>query len=474
MPIKTLTTPTTTQDNRIDLELQKRMRGPQRHRLLQGYPVPSLMKSYPEGSSYVPLTPGQQRPLIVGVLPHASCNPSVRGCGYCTFPHEPFVRSQVSQTVQAVIAEIEHSPVQGRRVEALYFGGGTANLTPPDDFRALARALNRHFSFEQAEVTLEGAPAFFTSQKGALLDILESHFDQSALRLSMGVQSFDPRRITDMGRESIGNPAQVARAVKAAQSRNMTTSADLLINLPGQTLAEMKQDLQRASDLGFSQICLYHLVLFRGLGTPWAADRSKLGQLPDNELAYSNWLEVREMALGLGYRQKTLTNFEREGHYRYEEFSYQAERFDGIGFGPEAISIFSDEETQMAVKWMNESDSSAYRQAIATQGKAHAQVFVYGATDMRLLHLTRGLARLRLSLQLYSNRFGSELTRDFGPEIEALEKRGLVELNAQELALTPRGMFFSDSVTGLLASRRVRELRSGLDTPIEKPIIRMG
>jgi hypothetical protein len=28
------------------------------------------------------------RPLLVGVLPHAFCNPKIAGCGFCTFPHE--------------------------------------------------------------------------------------------------------------------------------------------------------------------------------------------------------------------------------------------------------------------------------------------------------------------------------------------------------------------------------------------------
>ena len=78
------------------------------------------------------------RPLIIGVLPHTFCTPKVRGCGFCTFPHETFVRELLRDVVEHIVQEIaqmvrvaDESPLQGRRVDGVYFGGGTANLTPP-------------------------------------------------------------------------------------------------------------------------------------------------------------------------------------------------------------------------------------------------------------------------------------------------------------------------------------------------------
>ena len=68
-----------------------------------------------------------------------------------------------------------------------------------------------------------------------------------------------------------------SEVVSNAHARDMTVSADLLFNLPGQSLTEMKEDVSQAVDLGLDQICLYHLVLFRGLATPWARDRAVAG-----------------------------------------------------------------------------------------------------------------------------------------------------------------------------------------------------
>ncbi len=459
----------------LEQQLEKRMRGPQRHRLLQGYPLPPLMVPYDRGRGYLPIQPDPARPLIVGILPHASCNPSVQGCGYCTFPHEEFRVREVRQTVRAVTEEVQRSPLRGRRVEALYFGGGTANLTPPDVFSELCQAAATVFRLEGAEITLEGAPVYFTSRKEALLDHLSRHFPGSKHRLSMGVQTFDSKLIAQMGRSAIGSPESVHRAVVAASRRGMTTSADLLINLPGQSLQDMLADVRRASDLGFSQICLYHLVLFRGLGTPWAKDRDKLADLPDNEQAFCNWLAVRSLAAELGYRQKTLTNFERDGHYRYEECSYQPERFDGLGFGPEALSCFTDAKTQTAVKWMNEPTGAKYRAAMAEDADARTKVFVYGSQDLKVLHLTRTLPRLSVSRNTYKQVYGSDLVSDFQAEWQALESAGLVRVSREMVELTFRGMFFADSVAGLLAADRVAEIRQGFRPDLDlAPVFRMG
>lgn len=453
--------------------LQKRMRGPQRHRLLQGYPLPPLMVPYDRARGYQPVEPDLSRPLIVGILPHASCNPAVQGCGYCTFPHEEFKVAEVRQTVQAVIDEVSRTPLAGRRVEALYFGGGTANLTPPDLFARLCRTASDQFDLKGAEVTLEGAPVYFTSRKEALLESLRHDLDCQDRRVSMGVQTFDRQRIEQMGRQHLGGAEAVERAVKAAQRRGMTTSADLMINMPGQTLAEMKADVRRASDLGFSQICVYHLVLFRGLGTPWARDRDMLASLPDNERAFANWLEVRSLACALGYRQTTLTNFKREGHYRYEECSYTPERFDGAGFGPEALSCYTDLASMTAVKWMNEALGADYRKAMENEGDARARCFVYGAEDLRLLFLTRSLPRLKASRTIYRQTYGSDMLADFAEPFEALRAAGLVQWDDHTLKLTQRGMFYADSVAGLLAADRVGQIRQGftLDDP---PVFRMG
>ena len=88
------------------------------------------------------------RGLLVGVLPHPFCNPKVAGCGFCTFPHEAFTSRKAAVVIDHVVREIEQTlrarpGLAGRPIDGLYFGGGTANLSPPEPFRKLCRALRK-------------------------------------------------------------------------------------------------------------------------------------------------------------------------------------------------------------------------------------------------------------------------------------------------------------------------------------------
>src|SRR5262245_58762419 len=90
--------------------LRRRITRPQRHRLLQGYPMAPLLSPAPPGfDPFNGLDLDDARPLLVGVLPHTFCNPRVKGCGFCTFPHEKFERTAMRRSVDHVEQEIRRT-----------------------------------------------------------------------------------------------------------------------------------------------------------------------------------------------------------------------------------------------------------------------------------------------------------------------------------------------------------------------------
>ena len=124
---------------------------------------------------------------------------------------------------------------------------------------------------------------------------------------------------------------------------------------------------------------------------------------------------------------------------------------------------------------MNEASSQAYRDAIASHGHGRSRLFVYGETDLRLLYLTRSLARRKACRSTYHQSYGSDFIDDFRSAWEALRSAGLVQWDDQSLRLTERGTFFADSVAGLLAADRIAELRNGFrPDPNDSPVFRMG
>lgn len=455
-------------------ELARRLAGPQRHRLLQGFPAMPLMEHLPFAHEHTAppaesLTLDPSRGLIVGVLPHPFCNPQVRGCGFCTFPQQPYNAARAARLVETVAQEVRTRTraaegLRGRAVEALYFGGATANLTPWESFELLTRTLAGTFDLTGAELTLEGVPAYFLGKRAALLDVL-ADTPARQRRLSMGVQSFDAGWRQRMGRAAFGGPAEIAEVVTAAHARGWTTSCDLLINLPGQAPEAMVADVSTAIALGFDQVCVYHLVLHEGLGTEWSQDPALLAARPDNAAAFASWSRVREHLLASGFAQTTLTNFERaevnasERRFRYEDCSFRPERYDGLGFGPSGITLLSRADGRGATKLVNATEADRYTSRVDTQEAGFDRRFRYEPEDVRLLHVTRTLARLALDRDVYRARFGTDVVADHTPAIEALVAERLVDVDDAAVRLTPRGMFHADAVAGLVAWPRTAILR---------------
>jgi oxygen-independent coproporphyrinogen-3 oxidase len=77
-----------------------------------------------------------------------------------------------------------------------------------------------------------------------------------------------------------------------------------------------------------------------------------------------------------------------------------------------------------------------------------------------LLYLTRGLSLMEIDCRDYNRTFASHLPTDFTGAWTAMSDAGLLTIDEDAARLTPRGMFYADSVAGMLAGRRIAELRA--------------
>ena len=81
------------------------------------------------------------------------------------------------------------------RVETVFFGGGTPSLLPPGDVGRILDACRDGFSLaEDVEITLESNPDDFNAT------LLGSLREAGVNRLSIGVQSFNDRRLAALTR----------------------------------------------------------------------------------------------------------------------------------------------------------------------------------------------------------------------------------------------------------------------------------
>ncbi|WP_366935660.1 radical SAM family heme chaperone HemW [uncultured Microbulbifer sp.] len=199
----------------------------------------------------------------------------VRKCPYCDFNSHEFAagghvdihhassapaapsglpeREYVAQLQRDLESQLPW--VQGRRLGSIFFGGGTPSLFSPRAIGAILEMAERLVGFEPAiEITLEANPGTFEQAKFA------GYRTAGVNRLSIGVQSFDPLQLQNLGRIHTGPEAETAASqARAAGFDNI--NIDLMHGLPGQGEIDALGDLRRAVDLGVQHISWYQLTI---------------------------------------------------------------------------------------------------------------------------------------------------------------------------------------------------------------------
>jgi oxygen-independent coproporphyrinogen-3 oxidase len=162
----------------------------------------------------------------------------VRKCPYCDF-NSHAVREAIPEQayVEALIRDLEQDlpAVWGRSVEALFIGGGTPSLFSPEWIDHLLGAIRARMRLKPgAEITLEANPGTVDQAR------FRGFRDAGVNRLSLGIQSFQPRLLGNIGR------IHDDREARRAASRRLPTSTDLMFGLPGQDIEAALADLRTA------------------------------------------------------------------------------------------------------------------------------------------------------------------------------------------------------------------------------------
>jgi oxygen-independent coproporphyrinogen-3 oxidase len=258
----------------------------------------------------------------------------VRKCPYCDF-NSHAVRDGIPEDayIAALIADLEHSlpDIWGRRVQTVFFGGGTPSLMTPNALDHLLTAVRARVQLSpEAEITLEANPG--TVEAGRFAGFR----DAGVNRLSIGVQSFSDHHLEALGR--IHDAAEAQRAIELAQRTFERVNIDLMYALPRQTLAEAMQDLDSALATGVSHLSCYHLTLEPN--TPFAA---RPPELPDDDASADMQEAIEARLADAGFVHYETSAFARPGQQCLHNLNYwQFGDYLGIGAGAHGKLSFHD------------------------------------------------------------------------------------------------------------------------------------
>lgn len=246
-------------------------------------------------------------------------------CPYCDFAVVSGQDHLAERYVAAVKTEISMSDVW-RRLDSVYFGGGTPSHVAPDLLGSILEAMkDRHGLAENPEIALEANPEDFTVERAFALR--RAGFN----RVSFGAQSFDVGVLGDLGRRH--EPDQIASSVRAARRAGFdNVSLDLIFGTPGETDTSWRRSLESAIAQGVDHISCYALTVERG--TPLGRSVARGGSAPDPDVQADRYDCASEILMGAGFNRYEVSNWSRPGHEcRYNMIVWSQGEYEGYGNG---------------------------------------------------------------------------------------------------------------------------------------------
>ena len=251
----------------------------------------------------------------------------VRKCPYCDFnSHAAPARGIPEQAyLGALLEDLEFAArgCEGRPLVSIFFGGGTPSLFSAASIgRVVERAAGLLGAAGGLEVTLEANPG--TVERGRFA----AYRDAGVTRVSLGAQSFDDRRLRDLGRIHARDETLAAvEELRAARLDNF--NLDLMYALPHQAVEDALADLEQALALGPAHISHYHLTL-----EPGTVFERRPPPLPDDETAYAMQDACQARLAAAGYRHYEVSAYALPGRECRHNLNYWSfGDYLGIGAG---------------------------------------------------------------------------------------------------------------------------------------------
>ena len=358
-------------------------------------------------------------------------------CPYCDFVSYTG-KSQVEKDAYLAALLKEGASYQsllaGVTGKSLYIGGGTPTCLTGGQLIMLFTALHKLFKLPQnIEITIETNPGTINEEKLLALSKIGCN------RLSLGVQSFNPRELQALGR--IHSPEDVYNTYELARCTGFKNiNLDLMYGLPGQQVQDWRDNLKKVVTLRPEHISLYQLNIEKN--TPFAFLLQKgLLENFDQDEAFIMYSEAISYLEAKGYHHYEISNFALPGKKAVHNSLYWLnEEYLGLGAGASGYL--------QGVRYTNESNLEDYQRALLTQNRLPVaekelidEELAMGESMFLGLRLLQGVNKSE-----FLKRHGISIENRYEHVLKGLKKQGLLQETLTHVALTKKGVFVANNV----------------------------
>jgi oxygen-independent coproporphyrinogen III oxidase len=357
----------------------------------------------------------------------------VKKCDYCDFLSAPADEETKKLYVKALLSEIDslRDVASEYLVKTIFIGGGTPSSIDGTYIIEIMEAVRGVFESANLdlEITIEVNPGTLSKEK--LLDYKQAGIN----RLSFGLQSTDNLELKKLGRihtfETFVENYHLAREV-GFQNINI----DLMSALPGQTLDNWLNTLDKVVHLNPEHISAYSLIIEEG--TPFYNRYNEEDQDDElDRLIYSKTKETLEMA---GYFRYEISNYAKLGYECKHNSSYWTRtEYLGLGLGASSLiqntRFHNEENLQEYIKLSNNYMNIRREMDKLTLNQQMEEFMFLG------LRMQSGINTIK-----FHKEFGIRIEAVYGDVIKQSIDEELLALKDYNLYLTDKGLDISNLV----------------------------
>jgi oxygen-independent coproporphyrinogen-3 oxidase len=357
----------------------------------------------------------------------------IKKCPYCDFnSHKAPTELPESQYVKALLDDLESemAEVNGRTISTIFIGGGTPSLFSAKAIDSLLEGIQNQCNLEEnIEITLEANPGTFEQER------FNDYRKSGINRLSIGIQSYNPKHLSVLGRVHNSDEAICAAQI-ATQAGFDNFNLDLMFGLPEQTTAQALDDLRQAINCNPSHLSWYQLTL-----EPNTLFHHNPPLLPDHE---SQW-EIQQAGQALlaesNYEQYEVSAYAKNQRMCKHNLNYW-QFGDYVGIGAGAHGKLTD-LSGAVTRYQKFRQPKQYLEE-ASQGRFRSSSTQLASSELPFEFMLNAL-RLKSGIEpaAYQERTG-QLLSSIKERVDQVKTSGLLQNTDERIVCTEHGWQFLD------------------------------
>ncbi|HEX9862568.1 MAG TPA: coproporphyrinogen-III oxidase family protein [Candidatus Bathyarchaeia archaeon] len=365
-------------------------------------------------------------------------------CTFCYFPTTPTNKAQIETYLKALKKELEMYAklkyVKTSTFDEIVLGGGTPSILTAEQIIDLVDFCKKRFTTSKEYfIKITASSKSFDTEKITKLA------NYGVYQIDMGAQTFD-----DKLRKTLCLPdstVNLEKAIRTARKLGVCVCVDIMYNLPGQTMESWIKTLEKTIELDVEIDC-YALQLYPGTVLE---KQIKSGLIPpqgDMEYEKQMYLTAYKLLTNAGYRAVGHDRFSRvEWHFKescLNGWPWSGQLTTGAGCFMGYFQRFS---------YSNIEDINEYMAAVNAERLPINKLAESTTEDMMRKVMSRLYLRLPVDKQEFKQKFGKLPEDVFGPELQRLKDKGLIEIDDAEIRITKLGDIWKGNIAWEFAEK---------------------